>query len=147
MMECLSCSYFLEAELHLQQLALCVLVQRHQVMQQLKAENCTWTSKRNKSCVGKNLTWNLQIIFQSLQELLLFSVEMYEDSCEITDGDMGPCLHPEGTQPGCTTGTVPEQGLAKLQQQLAGKGVRRTTETAQEEEEGKSAKKSCYDPT
>lgn len=84
---------------------------------------------------------------ESSGTVLLFSVEMYEDSCEITNGDMGPCLHPEGTQPGCTTGTVPEQGLAKLQQQLAGKGVRRTTETAQEEEEGKSAKKSCYDPT
>lgn len=48
---------------------------------------------------------------------------------------------------GCTTETVPQQGHAKLQQQLVGKGVRRRTEAAQEEEERKSAKKSGYDPT
>lgn len=28
--------------------------------------------------------------------VLLFSVKMYEDSCEITDVDMGPCLRPAG---------------------------------------------------
>lgn len=47
---------------------------------------------------------------------------------------------------GCTTGVVPEQGLAKLQEQLAGKGVRRRTEAAQEEEEGKGAKNLVMTP-
>lgn len=33
---------------------------------------------------------------ESSATVLLFSVKMYEDSCEITDVDMGPCLHTAG---------------------------------------------------
>lgn len=70
---------------------------------------------------------------------------MYEDSCEITDVDMGPCLRPAEYP---AWAALQDQCQNKgLQQELAGKGVRRRTETAQEEEEGKGAKKSCYDPT
>lgn len=74
---------------------------------------------------------------------------VYGDS-EITDMTMGAMPMPFwvpslGSTPG--EREKPGQRPAKLQQQLAGKGVRKRTEVAQREEEGKGAKKSCYDPT
>lgn len=81
--------------------------------------------------------------------LALFS-DNVQDSYEITDVNMGtmpmPCREPSlGSTPG--ERERPGQVPAKLQQQLAGKGVRKRTEAAQREEEGKGAKKSCCDPT
>lgn len=67
----LCCSYFLETGFAAPAAgcACSCTKRRHQALQQLSAENCMWISKRNKCCVGKNLTWNIQIIFQSLQQL------------------------------------------------------------------------------
>lgn len=87
---------------------------------------------------------------ESSATVLLFSVTMYGDTREITDVNMGtmpvPCRVPSlGSTPG--ERERPGQGPAKLQQQRAAKGVRKRTEAAQREEEGKGAKKSCYNLT
>lgn len=53
-----------------------------------------WTSKRNKCYVGKLDLEPSNHFPESSATVLLFSMEMDEDLCEITDVDMGPCLHP-----------------------------------------------------
>lgn len=71
---------------------------RHHVMQQLKAENCMWTSKRNKCCVEKKLDLDPPNCFPkpcSFQWQCMGAPVKY---CEITDVNMGsmsvPCRVP-----------------------------------------------------
>lgn len=90
----LCCSYFLEAGFAAPAAgSVCSRTKRrHPVVQQLRAKNCTWTSKRNECYVGKLLLEPSNNFPESSPIVLLFSVKTYEDSCETTD--MGPCLHP-----------------------------------------------------